>query len=439
MKHSASRGEKDLIVWRLLYFLWFLRLFRPERLISEHIHALTAIRSAPTILLIILIAIWLFSHNKKYKYKEFALFIFALFVSSIFSENHTRAMWAFRAITELYFLAGITFTYADDITKVRKLLSLYFLYIVYFGLWGIPGMGRVEWDYILNEEDAYGPLMTMGIAFGYYYYRMSVSFNKKKYVQLGIIICVIGVVVSFARGAFLVMLCLFLIIFIKEKGKFKNIVLAAMAGIIVIIAANIIFPNNAFWTEMNTISEGTSEGTGADRKILWKVAWYEFIDHPIIGVGPYNFGVVAPDYVIKMPDRQRYLDPGTIWGRSLHNGYFQILCELGIVGTAVFLVLLYDLNRSNRKIMKYQTDENSKDIEAELAIYRQLSSGVALTIFAFLMNAFFYDMIFYTWFWELIIFNRLLLVRVTNIVKQETDNTAKKTKRIKRNMVMNAQ
>jgi hypothetical protein len=200
-----------------------------------------------------------------------------------------------------------------------------------------------------------------------------------------------------------------------EKNKIKNIFLAVLAGIIVIIAANIAFPDNAFWKEMETISEGTSTGTGADRKILWKVAWYEFIDNPVIGVGPYNFGVRAPDYVIKMPNRERYIDAGTIWGRALHNGYFQILCELGVIGSVLFIILLLDFRKSNKSVKIAKVDENNDnpDLIRDLMAYKNYAFGIELTMFAFLLNAFFYDMIFYTWFWELLVFNKLLYIRIS--------------------------
>jgi O-antigen ligase len=408
--HIITKKQNNL-VWRLVYFLWLLRLFRPERYITEHIPALIHLRSAPTILLLILAVVWLFSDRKKYKYNIFSAFILAMFVSSVFALNHTRALWAFRVVLELYFIAGITFSYVDDIAKVKKLFALYFVYIFYFALWGIPGHGRVEWDYILNEEDAFGPLMTMGVVFGYYFLRLYDKGKARLLVQTGIIICIVGVVVSFARGAFLVLLAIVFAIFLRERNKLKNLSFAIAAGIIVVLAANIIFPNNAFWTEMDTISEGTSAGTGADRKILWTVAWYEFIDHPIIGVGPYNFGIQAPNYVIKIPDRKRYIDPGTIWGRALHNGYFEILCELGIVGSIIFIMLLFDFKKSNNALKIIRIHNDSTSHYTDQMAYRNMAYAIELTMFAFLINAFFYDMIFYTWFWELLILGRLIFIR----------------------------
>ena len=49
------------------------------------------------------------------------------------------------------------------------------------------------------------------------------------------------------------------------------------------------FPGGAFWAEMQTISQGTDEGTGASRWELWTgVGWRVFLHSPIFGVGANN-------------------------------------------------------------------------------------------------------------------------------------------------------
>jgi O-antigen ligase len=170
-----------------------------------------------------------------------------------------------------------------------------------------------------------------------------------------------------------------------------------------------------FWEEMSTISEGTSAGTGNDREILWRVAWEEFKDNPIFGVGPFNFGVAAPKYISHVSDRgERYADPNSIWGRALHNGYFQILSEGGALGVIGFCVLLVDFLMGNsraRRAFRMSASLSNEPDKFRLEGYYHLATGIRLAMVAFLLNLFFYDITYHSWAWDLFIVNKVLVMQ----------------------------
>jgi O-antigen ligase len=231
-------------------------------------------------------------------------------------------------------------------------------------------------------------------------------------LAIGLSVC--GVVASFARGAFISLLIILLLRMLIGRRILANIAGTLTAGILIYGAAIVLFPSgpngeaNPFWQEMGTISQGTAEGTGFDRKVLWGVAWEEFKDNPIIGVGPLNFGVRAPDYVERIPDRgDRYLDPASIWGRALHNGYFQILSEGGLLGVAAYLLVVIEFWRLNRR-----TSRSVRDLPNRAAEVSGLTRGFGLALTAFLLNMAFYDIIYYNWFWDLVVLNAVLAQRV---------------------------
>src|SRR4030095_15286141 len=65
-------------------------------------------------------------------------------------------------------------------------------------------------------------------------------------------------------------------------------------------------------------------------------------------VGVMNFGIQAPNYVERVKDRgELYADPASIWGRALHNGYFQVLSEGGIVGVTIYCLIALSFFRMN--------------------------------------------------------------------------------------------
>jgi O-antigen ligase len=221
------------------------------------------------------------------------------------------------------------------------------------------------------------------------------------------------VVISFARGAFLVLAATLIYLLVKSGNFIKGLLLIGVACIVIVVATSIIFPDNAFWKEMQTSSEGTSSGTGKDRKVLWSIAWEEYKDNPIIGVGPFNFGIAATHYLSKVDDPGNYRTD-TIWGRALHNAYYQILCELGTFGIIIFIIILYDFFKINRATMRYNLTSSTTELNnLTLKQTKHLVTGIKIAMIAFLLNAFFYDIIYYSWFWILLIFNRMLYINIT--------------------------
>jgi O-antigen ligase len=397
----------------ILYWIWVLMLFLPERLISFYIPALKFMRSLPTILLALALFIWFTSNSNKYKYKWFAIFLVSLVISSLFAENTGRARVPLRLVLEYYLLALITFGFITNKLRTDKLMFLFMLQFLYLGIWGIIGGGLIKWDYILNEEDAYGPLMGIGVAYCYYYFSVQKKSMTKTLALIALCVCITGVVISFARGAFLVLAATLIYLLVKSGNFIKGLLLIGIACIVIVVATSIIFPDNAFWKEMQTSTEGTSAGTGKDRKVLWSIAWEEYKDNPMFGVGPSNFGIAATRYLQYVKDPGNYRTD-TIWGRALHNAYFQILSELGTFGIIIFLMILYDFFKINRATMRYNLTNSTSELNnLTLKQTKHLVTGIKIAMIAFLLNAFFYDIIYYSWFWILLIFNRMLYINIT--------------------------
>jgi len=398
-------------------------LFRPELLISHFIPALNFLRVVPTILLYFLFIIWLFSEQKRDTYYLFGIFIVVILISSLFAENTGRARIVAYTLIELYLLSLVTINILKSKEMIEKIFNLYQIYFLYVAIGGIigflmTGRGIVTWDWVLAEEDAFGPLMCMGTGFSLYY-AMARDKDSLKYLSMiAIILCMLGVVLSFARGAFLVLISIFLLFLYRYERRTKAIIILCSLSLVIYISASIVYPNNVFWEEIITSTEGFKSGTGHDRKVLWSLAWEEFKDNPIIGVGPNNYGVVSERYLDRIEDKGHYR-VGAMYGRALHNGFLQILCELGILGFALFSLLLVDFYTSNRGIRRYVG--HMKNItNINLKPY-YLSLGLDIGLFAFILNAIIYDIIFYNWLWIVLVLNRSL----TFIIQDDRDDLIK--------------
>ncbi|HEY5294079.1 MAG TPA: O-antigen ligase family protein [Gaiellaceae bacterium] len=81
-------------------------------------------------------------------------------------------------------------------------------------------------------------------------------------------------------------------------------------------------------------------GGGSGRTELWGVALKAFGAHPLAGVGAGNFSVVEPAYAAATNTNltKPYLELDL--GEVVHNTYLHLLAELGVVGLALFAVLV---------------------------------------------------------------------------------------------------
>ena len=179
-----------------------------------------------------------------------------------------------------------------------------------------------------------------------------------------------------------------------------------------LISSATLFEGNLYWSEMKTIIyEGKSEGTGGDRWLLMGKAWEIFLDYPLVGVGPRNYGHVLPQYATT-EFRAGY----HTYGRVPHNIYFQLLAETGVLGVAAFFVLVYYFFKNNAQIRQLRNNSkvsvvngaygNQKYFELNKAQY--LSLALETGMVAYLLNAFFYDLLYCSWFFDLIIINQLV-------------------------------
>ena len=420
---SQKTKSDNPFALKMLFLLWIIKLFYPEVLVAYYIPALKFVRKLPTLLIIMLFISSMSSNaEKKEGYWWLAFFLFSLLLSSIGAENTGRSILALRLVLEYYLLARVTFLYCVEDHHKKLLFRIYICSFVYIGAWGIiffllEGQAIIPWDYILNEEDAFGPLMCIGFAVSSYLLLSGQLWqNQKKLFILSVLIGAAGVISSFARGAFLVFLAVVLFNLKKSGNFFKGLLAFVLLSLLIITISSVFFKDNIFWDEMLTVTEGTKSGTGRDRKVLWRIAWEEFKASPILGVGPFNFGVVAADYLHLVPDKKDYR-ADTIWGRALHNGFFQILCEGGVIGSFAFFMLLVDYWKHLR-IQNWSGRAKNEYADKMLIDRIHYLKAINMGVIAFLLNAFFYDIIYYSWFYQLLIISRIFSITDQKTIKQ---------------------
>jgi O-antigen ligase len=360
----------------------------------------------------------LFTSGKKAQWdKGLLLFAGVVLASTVFSANRGISVDYLRGVVETLIIFSVIKTFLVSEERLKKLFGLYVAAFLVFGVWGISSGGKISSFQPLGNEDSYGPFMSIGIGFAYYLARLAKGKMQRIIYLMTLAVCLLGVVVSFARGTFLSGLLLAAILVLRSESKGKWIVKGVIIGAICLLVVMMFAPDyyTRYTDEVATIWEmGTEEDTANDRVYLWTKAWEMFLDHPLIGVGPGCFGFQLPKYS-DFQETQQWGVTRLTYGRAIHNIYFEILSELGFLGIAAFLLVLVTFSRANSQMVEMARASGSTKY---LILARALEAGMV----ALLANGFFYNMLIVTWFWDLCILNAALM-RVYHEEKSELVRT----------------
>jgi O-antigen ligase len=144
----------------------------------------------------------------------------------------------------------------------------------------------------------------------------------------------IAILLTASRGAFMSASAALLIVPLAlPRGKGIGRVLAVAAVCLMAGAAALTVVPESSWDRIATAREEITEGTMNGRRVIWTAAWRAFQERPLLGVGAGAFRSA----VARMP-----LADGGRFPHSTapHNTFLAVLVEQGLVGFAIFGILL---------------------------------------------------------------------------------------------------
>jgi O-antigen ligase len=216
----------------------------------------------------------------------------------------------------------------------------------------------------------------------------------------------IAMILTFSRGGYLIVLIILLtIFFIKINFKtssrlFLFVMLFLMIGMMFsqFLSVNIIdltmerlflmgdFDDLSIWERLTTLA----------------TAGYIFMDHPFFGVGLGNFGLNAFNY---FPPWGYWEGEATL--PAVNNLIARIAAELGIVGLAAFVYLIWTVTKEGIISIKQNRGEN---------LWYSVSTGILLSFLAvFLHLSIGLATLSFSYFWFLI-----AAIVILNKMKEET-------------------
>lgn len=326
------------------------------------------------------------------------------FVWIPFASNRGLVVDGVMKVLQCSILFSLTVSVLDTPRQMIPLLKLFLFQFVWFGVQGLPTGGSVGWHPFLANQDSYGPFMTLGLGYSYYF---AMGTNEKTYRRWAFLVCLLcmaGTVVSFARGAMIALCVVFGAIAVRTTRKLAFLGLGTILVVVGLVAIQIAFPNGEFWDEMATISEGTEEGTGLQRWVLWKMAWELFTSSPLLGVGPGNFGWSAAEYYLSQGATNlgsTFNDPAKLYMMALHNDFVQVLAEQGVIGLFGLLAMLVYFYKATRFLRTEPVRKVWQEHTGGFIDSVSLALGLEAAMVGYLANAMFYNQYYTNWLWSI--------------------------------------
>lgn len=190
-------------------------------------------------------------------------------------------------------------------------------------------------------------------------------------------ILTVGLAASQSRGGLLAAAVVAIGALIYWRGRRRMV--AALILTVVVAGVAWFSASPSSWQRITTGPEG-----GSGRTDIWVVAWRVAKAHPIDGVGLAQFPVVSQDF-LREPGALRSADLIVDQKIVVHNVYLQLWAETGLIGLALFLVLVVRSAMSGHRAANLFERRGDFDT-AILARAGVLAFAGALTASFFLSN-----------------------------------------------------
>jgi len=289
---------------------------------------------------------------------------FSLFWMLVTSLTSTMPLVSFKFLLSriwfivcFYLLTAKLFESGKNIEKFIWLYTLPLLIVISYattrhlgyGLWDKQAANFVV-NPLYNDHTAYGAALAMYLPFlfGFSFTKLY-SPGVKTFVRIVLAIVLMGLILSYARAAWLSMMAAFGIwIIIRLKLRFKPLFITFL----IVLSVILVFQNqllmylerndtesSANLTEhISSISNISSDASNLERINRWSCAIRMFEDKPIFGWGPGTYMFNYAPY--QLTADRTIISTNSADGGNAHSEYLGPMAESGLLGVITFLILI---------------------------------------------------------------------------------------------------
>jgi probable O-glycosylation ligase (exosortase A-associated) len=391
-REEAGRKRLTVGFWLLVAFV-AVEYLRPQA-IFEGIAPLRI----PLMLTITMALVWLAAADKRPLKDSLVMlhiaFIGLIAVSVTYAANQYWVFETFKIM--MMYLLAMTLPAAGLLVSKRRLAVFFNCWIlihVGVALWAITHQGRGTGSFLADENDL-SLALNMAIPYAYYLLqRPNQGLLKRAFYISAVAILAAGVVISESRGGFLGLVAVFLGIIMFSRQRLRNFLVVAVFGLIGLAAVS-----QDYVAEMQTITD-EQDGTRQERFYSWRRGWEMFLDHPLLGVGAFNYPWRVVEYEVRSqeyhPDRRRLLG-----GRVSHSLYFTLIPEFGLAGILLFGAMTWIMFK--RLIRVVRIDSRQPALFADAPDIPLLARAMIVSMFGLFVSGAFISVLYYPHFWVLI-------------------------------------
>lgn len=247
----------------------------------------------------------------------------------------------------------------------------------------------------LGEVGRYAQIMLMLIPLGFLRFLGERSWWLRL-AGLGMMaLTMLGVMLSFTRGAaigFVVVLCAMLALrYVKPSQAALLLALGCLPILFSDTYAERLQSLAMFWYSVE--NEGRTDVDDVDtsfqgRDTEVRAAALMYLEHPLLGVGPGLYPPHYTEYADRVGGRVRREE------RQPHSLYLGMAAELGTVGLATFLIMIFGVLRA-----LYRASHRCQTTHPELAL---LSAAFLFSMVAYLTTGLFLHFAFGRYFWMML-------------------------------------
>jgi len=361
----------------------------------------------PMIIAALLFVAWIFAPAKKMNLHVVCFFLLLgeMSIGVVTASNNFAAYIATEGMTLILLCTCIPLIqFVDSLRKIRIFVNVLVLVFIYVGVWAILSEGRGPgWQ----DENYAAAMMCIAVPLAYFSIPLSERRAVKVFHGVAIGIFLIALIASESRGGFIGMVGAVLFCVLNSARKKQALIFLVIGALLVSIVAG-----PKYWEDMGTITD-TKESTADMRLELWTIAWQMFLHNPLLGVGPGNYRWRIGDYqsAEQLEKFGRVLTESVV----VHSTYFEILSELGIIGSALFAAILFrtlkdlrrirsgvrsgDVGASNLRHGPISGHERHGPTDAQQLQY--CSMAIMGSLIGYLLSAAFVSFTYYSHFWLL--------------------------------------